>query len=143
MRADDGVGAHDAVIDRGQVHRTALAAHQAVVALHQLAEHLFDRHAARQRMGVAAIGAERKIARLHGGGAAGGDRLLAEREMARALHQVLQKQIERALLGLANLDLHAIHAKPCLLADIVVEARIRRERTVFHLGHEKSSECTI
>ncbi len=105
MRADDRVGAHDAVIDRGQVHRAALAAHQAVVALHQFAQHLLDRHAARQRMGVAAIGAERQIAGLHGGGAAGGDRFLAEREMARALHQVLQEQIEGALLGLADFDL--------------------------------------
>ena len=58
MRADDGVGAHHAVLDRGQMHRAALAAHQAVVALHQFAQHLRDRHAARQRVGVAAIGAE-------------------------------------------------------------------------------------
>ncbi len=112
MRADDGVGAHDAVFDGSQMHRAAFAAHQPVVALHQFAEHLLERHAARQRMGVAAIGAERQIARLHGGGAAGGDRLLAERQVARALHQVLQEQIEGALLGLANLDLHAKHAKP-------------------------------
>ena len=105
MRADDRVGAHDAVVDRGQMHRAAFAAHQAVVALHQLAQHLFDRHAARQRMGMAAIGAERQIAGLHGGGEAGGDRLLAERQVARALHQILQKQIEGALLGLADLDL--------------------------------------
>ena len=53
--------------------------------------YFFNRYAARQRVGVAAIGAERKIARLHGGGKAGGNRLLAERKMARALDQVLQE----------------------------------------------------
>jgi hypothetical protein len=60
-------------------------------------------------MGVAAIGAEREIAGLHRGGEAGGHRLLAEREVARALHQVLQEEIEGALLTLADLDLHAVH----------------------------------
>ncbi len=136
MRADDGVGAHDAVIDRGQVHRAALAAHQAIVALHQFAQNLLDRHAASERVGVAAIGAERQVARLHRGGKAGGDRLLAERKVARALDQVLQEKIERALLGLADLDLHAIHAKPRFLADIVIEGRRRGQRAVFDLGHD-------
>ena len=135
MRADDRVGAHHAVVDRGQMHRAALAAHQAVVALHQFAQHFFDRHAAGERMGMAAIGAEGQIAGLHGGGKAGGDRFLAERKMARALDQVLQKQIEGALLGLADLDLDAIQAKPRFLADIVVEGCRRGGRAVFDLGH--------
>ena len=87
-------------------------------------------------MGVAAIGAERQIARPHGGGEAGGDRFLAERKVARALDEVLQEKIERALLGLADFDLHAIHAKPRFLADIVIEARNRGERAVFDLGHD-------
>ena len=104
------------------MHGAALAAHQAVVALHQLAQHLLDRHAARQRMGVAAIGAEREVARLHRGGEARRDRLLAEREMAGALHQVLQEQVEGALLALADLDLQAVQREPLLLADIVVDA---------------------
>src|SRR5208283_37037 len=60
--------------------------------------------------------------------------------MAGALDQVLQEQIERALLGLADLDLHAIHVEPLLFADVVVEARLRRRRTVLDLGHEFSSE---
>ena len=135
MRADDRVGAHDAVVGRGQVHRAALAAHQAVVALHQFAQHLLDRHAARQRVRVSAVGAKRQVARLHGGGKTGGDRLLAERQVARALDEVLQKQIERALLGLADLDLRAIQAKPRFLADIVIEGRRRGGRAIFDLGH--------
>jgi hypothetical protein len=60
--------------------------------------------------------------------------------MARALDQVLQEQIERALLGLADLDLDAIQAKPRLLADIVIEARLR-ERAILDCGHEISSAC--
>jgi hypothetical protein len=59
-------------------------------------------------VGVAAICAERKIAGLHGGGEAGGDGLLTERQVAGALDEILQKQIVRALLGLANLDLQPI-----------------------------------
>ncbi len=115
------------MLDGGQMHRAAFAAHQAVVALHQLAQHLLDRDAACERMGVPAIGAEAQVSRLHGGRKPGGDRLLAEREVARALHQVLQEQVEGALLGLAQLDLHAIQTQPQLLADIVVEFRARRE----------------
>ena len=94
------------------MHRAALAAHQAVVALHQFAEHLFDRHAARQRMGVAAIGAERQVAGLHRGGKAGRDGFLAERQVAGALDEILQKQIEGALLGLADHHLRAVELEP-------------------------------
>ena len=126
VRADDGVGAHHAVLLGGQMHRAALAAHQAVVALHQLAQHLLDRHAAGQRVGVAAIGAERQVALLHRHREARRHRLLAERQMARALHQVLQEQVEGALLGLADVDLAAIELQPRLLADVVVEARAGR-----------------
>ena len=145
MRADDGVGAHHAVLGRGEVHGAALAAHQAVVALHQLAQHLLDRHAARERVGVAAIGAEREVAGLHRGGKAGRHRLLAEREVARALDQVLQEQIEGALLALADLDLHAVHGQPLLLADVVVDAGTgavgRTDRLFRHERHlDKADE---
>ena len=58
--------------------------------------------------------------------------------MAGALHQVLQEQIVGALLGLADLDLRAIHGEPRFLADIVVEGRHRRRRAVLDLGHEIS-----
>ena len=71
--------------------RAALTAHQPDVALHQFAQHLGDRDAAGQRVRMAPIGAERQIARLHGLGKACGDRLLTERQVARALDQVLQK----------------------------------------------------
>ncbi len=104
------------------MHRAAFAAHQAVVALHQLAQHLLDRHAARQRMGMAAIGAETKVALDHGLGKAGGNRLLAEREMAGALDQILQEQVVGALLRLAQAHLRTVQRQALFLADIVVQA---------------------
>jgi len=55
-------------------------------------------------MRVPAIGAEAQIAGLHRHGEAGGNRLLAERQVAGALDEILQEEIEGALLGLANLD---------------------------------------
>ena len=78
MRPDDRVRAHHAVIDRRQMHRAALAAHQSNVALHQFAQNFCDRHATRKRMGMAAIGAEAQIAGTHGGGETGCNRFLAE-----------------------------------------------------------------
>ena len=54
--------------------------------------------------------------------------------MARAFHQILQKQVECALLGFTNFDLHAVQAQPPFLADIVIETRIRCERAVFDLA---------
>ena len=60
------------------MHRPAFAAHQAIVALHEFAEHLLDRHAARERVRVAAIGAEGEVTRLHGAGEASGHRFLTE-----------------------------------------------------------------
>ena len=102
MRADDGVGAHDAMLDRGEMHGAALAAHEAVVALHQFAKHLLDRYPARQRVRVTAIGAEGQVAGLHGRRKSRGNRFLAEREVARSLDQILQEQIEGALLALAD-----------------------------------------
>ena len=66
-----------------------------------------------------------EIAGLHGGGEAGGDGLLAERQVAGAFDEILQEQIVGALLGLADLDLHAIHGEPLVLADVVIEACLR------------------
>ena len=105
MRADDGVGAHHAVRGGSEVHRAALAAHQAVVALHQLTEHFLDRHAARKRVRVAAIGAEGVVAFRHRAAKARCDCFLAEREVAGALHEVLQKEVVGALLGLPQPEL--------------------------------------
>ena len=71
---------------------------------------------------MAAIGAEAQVPGTHRDREAGRDRLLAEREVARALDQVLQEQVERALLAFADLDLNPIQAQARFLADIVVQA---------------------
>ncbi len=120
MRTDDGVGAHHAVLFRSQMHGAALAAHQPVVALHQFAEHLLDWHAARESVGVTAVRAEREIPFLHGAAEPRCNRLLSEGQMARALYEVLEKEIERTLLRIANSQLRTIQFEPLCLSDIVV-----------------------
>ena len=64
MRADDRVRAQHAVLDRGQVHRAALAAHQPVVAA-STRRATFHRRAARQGMGVAAVRAKGLVSLAH------------------------------------------------------------------------------
>src|SRR5262249_46367689 len=49
-------------------------------------------------------------------------RFLAEREMAGALDQVLQEQVEGSLFGFAQLELRAKQAQPHRLANVVVRA---------------------
>jgi hypothetical protein len=127
MRADDGVGAHHAMFGGGEVHRAALAAHQAVVALHQFAEHFFDRDAARQCVRMTSICAERQVTLLHRASKTRRDGFLAERQVAGALHQVLQEEIVGALLGFTNDDLSPIELETLLLADVVVKIGGRHE----------------
>src|SRR4029078_1292468 len=122
MGTADGIGAHNAVLLRSEVHGPTLAAHQPVVALHQLAQYLLDRHATRKSVGMTAVSAEREIALLHGLGKASGDRLLPERQMAGALDQVLQEQVVGALFRLAQAHLRAIKGQALLLADIVIQS---------------------
>src|SRR5262249_32247243 len=95
-------------------------------------------------MGVATVGAEAQVARAHGGGKPSGNRLLAEREMARTLDQVLQERVVGALLGLTDVALHAVHAQPQLFPDIVVEVRLarRRGRPALFLEHDGPSNGT-
>src|SRR5205085_8290417 len=112
----DLIRAHHAALDRGQMHGAALTAHEAVVALHELAQNLRHGHPAGKRMRVAPIGAEGKVAWLHGAGKSRRDRFLAEREMARAFDKVLQKKIIGALLALADHDLRAVQGEAELLA---------------------------
>ena len=59
-------------------------------------------------------------------GKAGRDRLLAEREVACALDEVLQEQVVGALLGLAQFELGAVEREPRRLADVVIGAINRR-----------------
>ena len=120
MGADNRIRTEHAVLDGGQMHRAALAAHQADVTQHQFAEHALHRGAAGERMRVAAIGAERLVALAHRDAEPRRDRLLADRQMARALDHVLQKEIEGALFAIANFDQEAEELETLVQAYVVV-----------------------
>jgi hypothetical protein len=71
-------------------------------------------------MGVSAVRAKGKIARLHGGAETGGHGLLAQRKMAGAFYQVLQEKIVGALLGFPDFELRAVHPQTNLFAYVVL-----------------------
>ena len=106
------------MLGRHQVHRAALAAQQAIIAAHQLAQNTFNGDAACQRVRVSSIRAETEVARLHGGSTTGSHSLLSEGQMAGALHQILQKQIVGTLFCFADHNLGAVHFEAQLLSDI-------------------------
>ncbi len=100
MGADYGVGAHHPVLDRGQVHRTALSPQDPVLPAQQLGEHRARLGAAGQGVGMAAIGGEGVVVGPHRLGEAGGNRLHPQREMGGALHQVLHEEVVGAFFEL-------------------------------------------
>jgi hypothetical protein len=71
-------------------------------------------------VGMTAICAEGFVALLHGYTKASGDGFLAKRQVARALDQILQKQVISPLFAIADLDLQAIKLKPRLRADVII-----------------------
>src|SRR5262245_57165463 len=60
MRADDGIGAEHAVFGGGEMHGAALAAHEAVVALHQLAQHLLEKFKASWKAPILVVPSPKK-----------------------------------------------------------------------------------
>ena len=86
------------MVDVGEVHRAALAAAAARAAPGAFAEDGGHRHAAQQRVVVAAVGAEGLSSRPHRGGEAGGHGLLAEAQVGGALDEALHEQVVGALL---------------------------------------------
>src|SRR2546423_14293525 len=99
MGSDDRVGAHRAMLDIRQVHRSALAMEHAVAATKQFGHGGRHRCAASECVAMAAIGAEGVVIGSHRHGVAPGDRLLTEREGAGAAYQGLAEQIVGALLA--------------------------------------------
>ena len=91
--ADDRVRAHHVVLDVGDVHRAALAAHQPVRPAEQLRVERAHRRAARQRVVVAAVRRERVVVVAHRRGEPGRDRLLADAEVGRAADEALEEQL--------------------------------------------------
>jgi hypothetical protein len=117
MRANDGVRTHCAVLDAGQMHRAALAAHEAAAPAHELAQNPRHRGAPQQRVVVPAIRAKGVVIRAHSRSESGRYRFLAEREMARALNEILHEQIVGALLHLPGARHHLIQLEPQLRID--------------------------
>ena len=69
---------------------------------------------------MAAVGAKRLITLPHGNAEPRRNRLLTNRQMARALDHVLEKEIERALLAIANLHLKTEELETPVQAYVVV-----------------------
>ena len=126
--ADDRIAAHHPVFDAGEVHRAALAAHQAVRPSQQLRHDRGERDAAGDRVGVPPVGGERPVVVAHGGSEAGGDGLLPERQVAGALHQSLEEQVVGALLEEPDLLLDLVHPDPDLGRDRQVGVRFVHRR---------------
>src|SRR5437762_8945713 len=92
------------MLDIRQVHRSALAMEHAVAATEQFGHGGRHRRTASERVAMAAIGAEGVVIGSHRDGVASRDCLLTEGEVARAAHEVLEKQLVGALLEIAQLD---------------------------------------
>jgi len=73
------------MLDARQGMEPPFAREQPALAPHQFTEHAGHRGATRQRVVVPAVGAERVVVLLHCVPEAGGDRLLAQRQVAGAL----------------------------------------------------------
>ena len=71
-------------------------------------------------MGMAAISAEGLVALLHGDAETCSDRLLSDRQVARAFDQVLKEKVVSTLLAVPNLDLKPEELQPAFEADVVV-----------------------
>jgi hypothetical protein len=102
LRPDDRVGAEHSFRHVEQVHRAALAVHQAVLAAEQLGHDRGHLRAAGEHVVVAAVGDERVVVRAHRGRDPGRDGLLPGAQVGGPLHQVLQEQVVRALLELPD-----------------------------------------
>jgi hypothetical protein len=109
------------MLDGGQMHRPAFAAHKADVSQHKFAEQPFHRSAARKRVSVAAVRAERFVALLHRHAKSGRDRFLSERQMARALDHILKEKVVGALFAVSYLDLKPEELEPPIQTDVIVQ----------------------
>jgi hypothetical protein len=118
------------VLDAGEVHRAALATHQPVGAAQQLGEYRRHGHAPGQGVCVTTVGGEGVVVGVHGRAEAGGDGLHAEGQVGGSLDQLAHEEVVRALLELAHLLKHPVHAEALVEVDVgavVPILRLRRQ----------------
>ena len=116
MGADDGVRAHHAALCIREVHRTTFAAHEPVLPAEQLGKHAIHRSTLGESVGMAAVGGKYVVIGTHRVPKTGGDRLHSQREVARALDQVLQEQVVRPLFELAQFLKPGVETQPGFVA---------------------------
>src|SRR5712671_7842895 len=92
---------------------------------------------------MAAVGAEGVVVLVHRRGEPGCDRFLAEREVTRALDQILQEEIICALFGVADFDLQLEQAQPRRLGDLLAALRRWRLSRKTHLKLAPSASVWI
>ena len=86
-------------------------------------------------MRVTAIGAKGLVAFPHGHAKARSDRLLPDRQMARPLNQVLQKEVEGALFAVADFNLKAEQLQTPIKPYVVVRKAVVWRRRILYGGH--------
>src|SRR6267378_5846608 len=95
---------------------------------------------------MAAVGAEGVVVLVHRCGEPGRDRFLPEREVTRALHQILQKKVVGSLLAIADFDLQLEQPQPRRFWDLLVSLRRLRLLRDAHLRnclHENRGQTTF
>src|SRR5919106_1621512 len=126
MRPHDRVRAHCIVLCARQVHGAALARQDPVLAPEQLGHHRRHGCASNESVSVAPGGAERVVVVPHRLGESGGHRLLPQRQVARPLDEVLQKQVVGALFEVPDLADLAIHVEARRLVELCLGGPDRR-----------------
>ena len=121
---DDDVRRHHAVraehadAEIGDVHRAALAAAAPADAAEQLAHHRRAVGALGERVAVAAMGGEQDVLAREQRDHAGGDRLLPDRGVDGAEHELVAEAAERRLLERANAEHQAVMRPQALDIDV-------------------------
>ena len=111
---DDPVGAEDAEVGIGDVHRAASATTRPAFAAHQLGEHRRHVGALGQAVAVAAMGRGDEVRRPQSRAHTDGDRLLSDRQVHEARNLTVSVEHRHPLLETADAEHLAIRARQLL-----------------------------
>src|SRR5579864_1527221 len=93
MSADDGIRAHDPVLDIGKVHRTTLALAEAVGPTEEFPEASRHGSPAGESMSVSPVGGQSVVVWTKSSRESYSHRLLTDAKMSRAVDDVAQEQL--------------------------------------------------